>query len=124
MKDETNGEPISEFVGLRSKMYSLKCGDDEKKRANGISRVVVEGEITHSDYLNALINRCPMKHDMTHFRAIDHDIYTVDYTKSSLSPYDDKRYVLDDGIQTVAYGHKRIHNTVRDVVQLNSMLCV
>ena len=28
-------------------------------------------------------------------------------TKLSLSPYDDKRYVLDDGVTTLAYGHYR-----------------
>ena len=36
-KDETQGIPICEFVGLRSKMYSIKLDDDsEKKTAKGI----------------------------------------------------------------------------------------
>ena len=29
---------IDEFVGLRSKMYSFKCGDDNKKKLKGISK--------------------------------------------------------------------------------------
>eukprot|EP01047_Picozoa_sp_COSAG01_P131129 COSAG01_NODE_60816_length_292_cov_1.766839_1_plen_59_part_10 len=28
-KDECDGKPPSEFVGLRPKMYSLKCGTSE-----------------------------------------------------------------------------------------------
>ena len=31
---------------------------------------------------------------------------TCDINKISLSCFDDKRYVLDDGINTLAYGHK------------------
>ena len=50
MKDETNGCPIEEFAGLRSKMYSIKCDSGDKKRAKGISRAVVSKEITHDDY--------------------------------------------------------------------------
>ena len=30
-KDECDGKPPSEFVGLRPKMYSLRCGTSEKK---------------------------------------------------------------------------------------------
>ena len=39
IKDETNGHPIKEFVGLRPKMYSMMLDDDtEKKTAKGISK--------------------------------------------------------------------------------------
>ena len=37
-----------------------------------------------------------------------HRIGTYDINKISLSCFDDKRYVLDDGINTLAYGHKDI----------------
>lgn len=41
-------------------------------------------------------------------RSKTHQLYTREQTKIGLSPYDDKRYVLEDGIHTLAYGHHRI----------------
>ena len=35
-------------------------------------------------------------------------MYTCESNKISLSPYDDKRHILDDGINTLPYGHKNI----------------
>ena len=37
-----------------------------------------------------------------------HNISLVSQNKISLSCYDDKRYILDDGITTLAYGHYKI----------------
>ena len=41
------------------------------------------------------------------------DIGTYDVFKVSLSCFDDKRYVLDDGINTLAYFHKDIRDLCR-----------
>ncbi|XP_048248029.1 uncharacterized protein LOC125377949 [Haliotis rufescens] len=38
----------------------------------------------------------------------DHQLYTASINKISLSPFDDKRYVLNDGIHTLAHGHYKI----------------
>ncbi|VDI57240.1 Hypothetical predicted protein [Mytilus galloprovincialis] len=51
-KDETAGIPIEEFVGLRSKMYSIKYGVVQQKRAKGILKSVVRNELKHSQYVN------------------------------------------------------------------------
>ena len=37
-----------------------------------------------------------------------HGIYTYENNKTSLSCYDDKRYILYDGKNTLPYGHKEI----------------
>jgi hypothetical protein len=37
MKDETEGRPIEEFVGLRAKLYSYKVAGVEEKKAKGVS---------------------------------------------------------------------------------------
>ncbi|XP_024085136.1 uncharacterized protein LOC112127873 [Cimex lectularius] len=41
-KDEANGVPVSEFAGLRTMMYALRILDEEKKKAKGIKKIVVE----------------------------------------------------------------------------------
>ena len=44
MKDEFKGKVISEFVGLKSKMYSLVDVDgEESKKAKGFNKSVVRG---------------------------------------------------------------------------------
>ena len=60
-KDEANGDPIIEFVGLRPKMYSYqtlsqKAGHTEivtKKRAKGIQRAAV-AKIRHEEFKKEL----------------------------------------------------------------------
>ena len=108
-KDETQGIPICEFIGLRSKMYSIKLDDDsEKKTAKGIVRNVIKKYLKHENYKQILETGGRMNSSMKMIRSFDHEIYTVNVTKVSLSAYDDKRYILDDGVTSHAYGHFRI----------------
>ena len=106
MKDETAGLPIIEFIGLRSKMYSY-VKDDEKscKRAKGIKRNVVKNEIRHEDYKNALFSKTQMFHKMKTIRNENHNIYSMEISKKSLSCFDDKRFILPNGFDSYAYGH-------------------
>ena len=41
-------------------------------------------------------------------QAEKHRLGTYNICKVSLSCFDDKRYVLKDGVQSLAYGHKDI----------------
>ena len=45
----------------------------------------------------------------TKIQAKKHKIGTYEIDKISLSYFDDKRYVLDDGIHTLDYFHKESH---------------
>ena len=47
---------------------------------------------------------------MKRIQAKKHKIGTYEIDKISLSCFDDKRYVLDDGIHTLAYFHKDSDN--------------
>jgi hypothetical protein len=108
MKDELNGQVATSFVGLRSKMYSIKVCTEEKKRAKGVAKSVVRKVLSHEDYERVQEQGILMRHEMTTFRSENHEIYTTHLNKVSLCAFDDKRYVLDDGNHTLAPGHYRI----------------
>jgi hypothetical protein len=38
-------------------------------------------------------------------RSESHEIYSIKLNKIGLNPCDDKRYILNDGMNTLAYGH-------------------
>jgi len=45
---------------------------------------------------------------MKTIRSQNHQLGSYELNKVSLSCFDDKRYILKDGIQSYAYGHKNI----------------
>ena len=53
-KDETNSVPPEEFVGLRAKMYSLKC-EYPKMTAKGIKKGHVTRHVRHSAFVEVLL---------------------------------------------------------------------
>ena len=51
MKDEACGKAITEFVGLRSKLYAYKMNSGkENKKCKGVKKGVVKKEITLEVY--------------------------------------------------------------------------
>ena len=108
-KDEAAGMPITEFVGLRSKMYSyIKDNHKGGKTANGIKKNIIKNNIKHEDYKNVLINNKQIHHTMKTIRSMNHQLGSYELNKVSLSCFDDKRYIANDGINSFAYGHYAI----------------
>ena len=108
-KDEVNGNVIDEFVGLRAKLYSYKMFEgEESKKCKGVKKSVVKKSITHEDYKKCLTDRKPQLRKMNVIRSHKHDVFTEEVNKVALSANDDKRYILEDGINTLALGHYRI----------------
>ena len=108
-KDEAAGVPICEFVGLRSKMYSyMKDNQKGGKTAKGIKKNVIKNNIMHDDYKETLFNNKQMYHKMKTIRSDNHELGSYKINKVSLSCFDDKRYIYEDGVTSYAYGHKNI----------------
>ena len=107
-KDELGSQLALEFVGLRAKMYSLLSTQGEKKTAKGVARAVIRKKVKHENYKEALFNN-KISREMQHrIQSNKHNVYTVQQNKVCLSPLDDKRYILEDGVRTLAYGHHQI----------------
>ena len=114
MKDETKGNPIADFLALKSKMYSYtvelpKDKIKNEKKAKGIKKNIIKRDLDHKDYLSVLQNKTIKKHKMKTIRSNYHEVSSYEINKISLSCYDDKRYILDDGITSYAYGHVKIN---------------
>ena len=108
-KDETDGVPIVEFVGLRSKMCSFeKRGGESVNKAKGVQKSVVCKGISHEDYRDTLLGGGQMRHEMTTIMSDRHRLWTCGVNKISLSCFDDKRYILPSAVDSYAYGHWRI----------------
>ena len=108
MKDETNGVPIKEIVGLRSKMNTYHYNNEHIKKLKGMKKSVVKNDIKFDDYRITLSDYLQLEHTMNRFGSNNRNLKTFKIDKVGLSFFDNKRYILDDKITTLAYGHKNI----------------
>ncbi|GJQ86688.1 hypothetical protein Trydic_g19786 [Trypoxylus dichotomus] len=105
MKNEGAGKLLLEFVGLRAKMYACRFQDCNIKKAKGVKTYVVKQEITFDDYLRCLERDSEMVRDQRDIRSFYHQLYTTVQTKTSLSPYDNKRFRVPGFTDTLLWGH-------------------
>ena len=103
------GVPIAEFVGLRAKMYSVLVGNSkEMKKAKGVNKAVAKHRIKHSNYLDSLKSETIYTHQMKAIRSSKHESYTIEQSKKSLAPYDNKQYLMNDSINALPCEHYKI----------------
>ena len=83
-------------------MQSIKKIDvKEHNTAKGVS-IAIEFD----NFKDVLFNKKIIRHKMKRIQSKKHKLGTYEIDKISLSCFDDKRYVLDDGIYTLSYLHK------------------
>ena len=102
MKDVHKGKPINECIGLNSKMHRI--GSNDGAESNTATGVNIALEI--NEYKDILFNKKVIRHKIRKIQSKKHKIRTYKVRKISLSCFDDKRYILDDGVHRLAYFHK------------------
>ena len=105
MKDESKGKIISEFVGLKSKMYSLVDVNVKKMKKQKKSLKLLL-RTWDREFVDALFNKKLIRHSMKTIKSKLHITETYNVGNISLSCFDGKRYILGDGINSLAYFHK------------------
>ena len=78
------------------------------KKCKGVKKSVVKKSITHEDYKTCLTTGKEQLRKQNIIRSYKHEVYTEEVNKIALSANDDKRYILGDGINTLALGHYKI----------------
>ena len=104
MKDEYAGIVICKFMGLKSKTYSIcDVHKNEKSVYKGQN-----SDIKYDEFIDTHSNKKVIRHNMSGITSINHILVTYESNKISLSAFDDRRYILDDEIKSLPYGHKDI----------------
>ena len=89
---------------MRAKCYWFDDGKNHVK-CEGVSKPVAK-QMTGEDYRAALAGNTK-RVDIVSLRSYDHAIVTQTQNKVALSPYDDKRFMLDSCVETRPHGHFR-----------------
>ena len=113
-KDEGKGMPLLRFICLKPKCYyvQFETGSDineyeEIKKISSVNKSVTRSyEFDH--FKKVLLNKTMLYAKMFRITSTKHEIHTVLMNKLSLTSKDNKRYILSDGIHTLAWGHKDI----------------
>ena len=105
-KSKTGKDPITEFVGLRAKMYSYITESNQQAhmRAKGVGKTALE-TLKHSDYVHCLADGTSNVIKMQSIHSINQQLYTMEMFKKGLSCNDVKRWICEDGIHTEPYGY-------------------
>jgi hypothetical protein len=105
---------MTEFVGLKPKMYACKIqqiggagGTTQKKVCKGVKKNIIRKTLNFDMYKRALEGET-IHVQQRGIRSRKHCISTDQVTKVGLCGFDNKRWVCDDGISTLAHGHHRI----------------
>ena len=81
MKDVQEGKIINEFVGLKSKMYSMK--DIDGKETNTAKVVNIAKEF--NEFKDTLFNKKILRNKMRRIQSKKHKLKTYEINKNSLS---------------------------------------
>ena len=111
---------MREFIALKAKMYAFEIDNGEiTKKAKGISKNVVKAELTIDMYRDCLFkNKTYTTDNIYGLRVENHNIYLTKSSKKVLCPLYTKKWILDDGINSYAYGHYKIQYPNKNVEEI------
>ena len=113
-KDELNGKAMTTCIGIRSKMYGYEYLEDSVVKFKCLAKGV--NKTTKKEFNSEAYEKCLFKKKVTNksmFSLVHkkHKIYLNNMIKIGLSPFHDKRYICEDGINTLPHGIDSLYFT-------------
>ena len=100
MKVETRSIAIEQFLGIKAKMYSFLVQNSEQKKAKDVNKNVV-ATTGHNEYKDVLLNNKCIRHSINRIQSKDHRKGTYEISKISLSCFDDKIHIQNNGYEHI-----------------------
>ena len=76
----------------------------EHKKAKAVNKNVVE-TISHNEYKDVILNKKRLRHSVNRVQSKDHGTGTYEINKISLSCFDDKIYIQNNGCDGLALSY-------------------
>ena len=124
LKDECAPHRLLEAFALRAKMHAELLGRADgstewHQKCKGVPKSYVKRAMTRDHWLDVLkdVGDRAYEHRLAfnqirsaarHETSAHFNVFEANKKKRTLSFYDDKRAILDDGLTTLPYGHKRL----------------
>ena len=100
-KDELGQRIMKEFCTLRVKTYSYLMDDNsEVNKSKGTTKCVIKRELMFENYKDSLFNNKIILKSQQRFKSYNHNVYTEEINKITLSSNDDKRLQISDRVKT------------------------
>ena len=99
-------------------LHSTLCLDSSKQSAKGTTKYA-QRHLTHSMYKETLLSGTVLRSTNTRIASNYHKLFTVVVNKISLSPFDNKRYIGEDKICSLPFGHWSLRDEMfaREILQ-------
>ena len=120
MTDELQGKILREVACLRSKLYRMDYVGGKKQSATGVQKSVKK-TLNH-DFRNCLFSKKEVIKTMTQLHSYFHQIVINELDEVAISSSDDKRFLLENGVSSLAFGHYKNSTTLDQTTDQNSGL--
>ena len=84
-----------------------------KQTGKGVPQHIVKHELQHDGFKTRLAIGDSKYNDFHTIRSINHKLHTFHRTRISPNSYDNKRYMLNHGMSSLAYGHYKIKQMIQ-----------
>ena len=122
MKDECKGQQLVNFIGLRPKLYSMQKLEFNKNtetleltndiKAKGLTKAVRTKQLKFEDFEKCVKDQQVKIITQRTIGSSFHKLYSYETNKIGLSAADDKRWICEDGVSTLAHGHYKLRNII------------